>query len=210
MLFVLDLDDTLYLEQNYVKSGFAAVDQWISDQYQYNGFFNIAWELFLTGTRGNIFDKTLDTLELSENGLVGKLVSIYRTHIPDITLEQDAKTFINSKDRTSLAIITDGFPASQWAKIHALGLGEAFEQIVVTGDWGIEFWKPHPRAFQHVSEKMLPSQCIYIGDNPQKDFTAPQQLGWKPSIRIRRPKSLHYEIPTPDECIEISSFSELL
>ena len=48
MLFVLDLDDTLYLEWDYVRSGFLAVDRWLSHHLGLKCFFESACELFET------------------------------------------------------------------------------------------------------------------------------------------------------------------
>lgn len=210
MLIVLDLDDTLYLERDYVRSGFVSVDQWIQDRFQLKGFFEKAWQLFIDGSRGKIFNQTLSDLGLTENGVVETLVSVYRSHKPNLELEQDAAVFLSAQPKIFLAIITDGFSISQWAKVGVLGLKESVGQIVVTGDWGKDFWKPHPRAFETVSMGRNPKECVYIGDNPKKDFKAPEQLGWATSIRLRRPGSLHFDLETPASCIEVSSFDEIM
>ena len=60
-----------------------------------------------------------------------------------------------------------------------------------------------------VQKDLPPKNCIYIGDNPIKDFVAPQKLFWRESIRIKRKKSLHYKLKTPDGCLEVGNF-ELL
>ena len=36
-VIVFDLDDTLYLERDFVRSGFAAVDRWVSDRFAISG-----------------------------------------------------------------------------------------------------------------------------------------------------------------------------
>jgi len=46
MPIVLDLDDTLYLERDYVRSGFKAVDQWLRMHKSFNDFYEEAWRLF--------------------------------------------------------------------------------------------------------------------------------------------------------------------
>jgi putative hydrolase of the HAD superfamily len=35
-----------------------------------------------------------------------------------------------------------------------------------------------------------PECCIYIGDNPAKDFRAPKALGWR-TLRLRHPQGEH-------------------
>ena len=121
----------------------------------------------------------------------------------------DAFEFISSHDVRDLAIITDGYPNVQWGKIKALNIDNLVGQIIVTGDWGQAFWKPHHRAFIKISQDHKPTECVYIGDNPKKDFKAPEELGWLPSIRIRREKSLHYALDTPKNCIEATSFEAI-
>ena len=210
MLFVLDLDDTLYLERDYVRSGFVSVDHWIQQELNVTGFLKKAWQLFLDGERGKIFNQALSEMNLDDSGIVEKLVSVYRSHEPSINLEPDAAFFLDSKPKRNLSIITDGYSISQWAKINALKLKDKVRQTIVTGDWGKEFWKPHHRAFEHVSKSHDPLECIYIADNPEKDFKAPEQLGWAESIRIRRPGGLHFHLETPSRCIEVSSFDEII
>jgi len=55
---VFDLDDTLYLERDYVRSGFRAVDAWLASR-GILGFFGEAWANFENGLRGKAFDRAL-------------------------------------------------------------------------------------------------------------------------------------------------------
>ncbi len=209
MLFVLDLDDTLYLERDYVRSGFLAVDRWLSHHLGLKCFFESACELFETGIRGNIFDLVLQRYNTFNVDLVQTLVQVYRSHLPDITLLPDTKEFLQTHRSESTGLITDGYPESQWLKIHSLDLERYLSRIIVTDDKGKIFRKPHSWAYLSVQGEMPPKHCIYIGDNPSKDFDAPYKLGWSPSIRIRREGSLHFELQTPDHCIEVKSFNEI-
>jgi len=209
MLFVLDLDDTLYLERDYVRSGFIAVDHWLSRHLKIDYFFENAWERFETGERQKIFDFILKQLNIFTPELVQTLVKIYQCHLPDITLLPDAKSFLERHGRESLALVSDGHSETQWMKIRALGVEKYFKKIIVTDDRGKAFWKPHPWAFMSIRGDMPPECCTYIGDNPLKDFDAPFKLGWSPSIRLRRKGSLHYPLPTPHHCIELKSLEEI-
>lgn len=78
-----------------------------------------------------------------------------------------------------LGIITDGRVEGQKNKIAALGLKKLVDDIIITDALGgIEFRKPNEAAFRLMQEKwQLPfKKMIYIGDNPQKDFIAPEKL----------------------------------
>ena len=203
MLYVLDIDDTLYLECDYVRSGFCAVARWLAENQNVENFFEHAWVLFESGARGNIFDMVLENLGIFDEELVSRLVHIYRSHHPDISLQTDAMKFLKKHNRDDLAIITDGYSLAQWAKIRALNLEQYVDTIIVADDWGKESWKPNSRAYILAQGGRSPKECVYIADNPLKDFEAPAKLGWATSVRIRRKESLHYAIDTPESCIEV-------
>ena len=60
------------------------------------------------------------------------------------------------------------------------------------GDRGRDHWKPCPRGFERIREALgaPPAQCLYIGDNPAKDFRAPKALGWR-TLGVRHPQGEH-------------------
>ena len=85
-----------------------------------------------------------------------------------------------------LAVISDGPLQSQRAKVDALGLESLVDRILLTDAWGPDFWKPHQRAFKLIEAEWncSPSELAYVGDNPTKDFAAPNSRGWL-TIRLR-------------------------
>jgi len=202
MLICLDLDDTLYLERDYVWSGFQAVEVWLREHGHSLAFAEKAWQLFGEGHRGTIFDEVLAATGHLGPGLVPLLVAAYRSHTPQISLLPDAEEFVRIRRSDALAIITDGPAVAQWNKIEALGLRRHVDTIVVTDEWGREYWKPHVRAFREVMRGRSSSECVYIADNPAKDFDAPRELGWMPSVRVRREGSEHWASETPPDCRE--------
>lgn len=210
---VFDVDDTLYLERDYVRSGLLAVDRWIEENLGVDDFFQNAWRAFDEGVRGNIFD-----LVLSEKGfhpppgLIDSLVRVYRTHQPDIELPPDARDCLDGlTGGFALAIVTDGPEDSQRAKVRALGTDRWMETTLLTSTLGKRFTKPHARAFRMIEAAtgFGGERCTYVADNPAKDFGGPKKLGWR-TIRVRRPGALHEQIPSgPDVDREISDLSEL-
>lgn len=189
-IVVFDLDDTLYLEQDYVKSGFEAVDRHLSKQ-NINGFYKLAWQYFLDGGRGNTFNIVLDQLKTSyDKDFILSLIKVYREHFPAISLCSDATTIISKFNGIfPMALITDGYSSSQKQKIAALGLNQYFEKIVVTDDLGEnhQYWKPHAKPYETVKSHfgVEHHHCIYIGDNETKDFITANKLGWS-TIQIIR------------------------
>ena len=187
LCLVFDLDDTLYLEREYVRSGFAAVGHWAARHLGVSDFSERAWQLFEGGRRSVVFD-----VLLRESGwnpspeLIAQMVEIYRTHTPQISALPDAIDCLSSFHGTGiLALISDGPPTSQQLKLRALKLEHFFDVVVFTGVWDQTFAKPHPRSFELVQAGLALSdrRFIYVADNPRKDFIAPAALGWKTCTR---------------------------
>lgn len=193
-VFVFDLDDTLYLERDYVRSGFRHIGQVVEATYEVSGVADYAWGLFESGVRGNTFDRVIAHFGLPKAALP-LLVAEYREHDPALRLQVDAQTFLQNlpSDVVGTGLITDGYAAGQWRKLRALGLTDSLDQVVVTGEHGSDWTKPSERAFRHVQERYPQRgiEFVYFADNPAKDFHAPLSLGWR-AVRVRRPLGLHY------------------
>ena len=204
-VLVFDLDDTLYLERDYVASGFRALGRWVSDNLDLHDFAERAWRRFEGGARDRIFDSVLAELGLGDRPeLIQRLLFLYRAHKPDIRLAPDAKACLDRiGPEGGVALLTDGFLVAQRNKIAALGLAERpIRPIVCTDLWGRGCWKPHDRGFLHIeSHYRLPSRAFtYVADNPAKDFVAPLRLGWS-TVWIRRPARIHADArPCPGGC----------
>lgn len=201
--YLFDIDDTLYLERDYVHSGFMAVGNALGKPE----FGQKCWSLFESGVRGNTFD--LAKQAFSDVDIeVSKLVEIYRLHVPKISLCEDAREFLfNLRARTG--VISDGPIHSQRAKFRALGLLPWIECPIFTQETCAP--KPAPAAFQLAAMTLdTPyDQCVYIADNPKKDFAGAKILGMH-TIRIRRPQSLHFaENSEADVDAEYEDFSQI-
>lgn len=212
---VLDLDDTLYPEETYVRSGIAAVSDWAEREMGIQGIAAEADALRSAGITERLFDRALANLGVAPRpALVAALVAEYRSHRPDISLAADAEEFLRGDHGFGFALVTDGYQVAQRRKIEALGLDRfAIDPIICTDDWGRDYWKPHPRAFEAVEASRSNDRCafLYVADNPAKDFVAPRALGWR-TVQIDRPGAIHVRTPpTPDHRADllIHSFAEL-
>ena len=185
---IFDLDDTLYSEKEYIRSGYGAVSDYLgSRRYE-----NRLWELFENGKL--VIDELLREFDLKEDKEY--LLQIYRNHEPRLQLYSGVKEMIISLKRRGIkvGIITDGRPVSQRNKIKSLGLAEYVDDIIITDELGGEqFRKPCDIAFRILQNKwrLPPSQIVYVADNAAKDFQAPQQLGMK-SIWFKNAEGLYY------------------
>jgi putative hydrolase of the HAD superfamily len=210
---VVDIDDTLYLERDYARSGFAAVGARARDELGVADLGERAWAAFESGVRGNIFDQALAAVGVTPDAdLVPQLVEVYRSHAPQIGMLADARAWIDARSsHVALAVVTDGPLASQRAKAEALGLAAWAHPIVFTEALGPGLGKPHPAAFEKIEAELGLSgaACAYVADNPAKDFRAPRALGWR-TVRVRRPGGLHAEAPSRDDVdAEITTFDQL-
>lgn len=212
---VFDIDDTLYLERDYVRSGFAAVGVWIEASLGFRSFSDRCWIAFRSGRRRTIFDEVLASYGVDEQereDLVIQLVERYRRHYPSITLLSDAdETIERLRDGHVLAALSDGPLDSQRAKVRALGLTARLERIVLTEELGPERGKPDPAGFKLIQEwaDIAAGRCVYVADNPLKDFEAPWELGWL-TIRVRRVGGIHQHLPSgPDVGVEVTNLSSL-
>jgi putative hydrolase of the HAD superfamily len=210
---VLDIDDTLYLERDYVRSGLCAVSEWATAELGLSGVFDQAWSEFERGRRGDIFDRALRLLRHApDDDLVARMVAIYRQHEPAIALVEDARRFLaGDRARRDIAVVSDGPLESQRAKARALGLDRWADPIILTAAYGKEYCKPSPLAFRFIQDRfgLDARACWYVADNPAKDFGGPRSLGWH-TVRISRPGGLHLEDRSgPDVEAEIDTMDRL-
>jgi putative hydrolase of the HAD superfamily len=206
-VIALDLDDTLISETEYAFSGFEAVGEWLRERK--NCAFDPAArmkELFVTGNRRTIFDQVLSELGTHElagdiPGLVAQMVACYRGHRPRVSLLADARRAITRwAGAFFLALISDGPLIMQRQKVTAVEIERQFDLVILTDEWGRQYWKPHPRAFEAVEQAsgQAGPACIYIADNPQKDFIAPRARGWR-TVRICRTDGVYASMSAPAE-----------
>ncbi|MEN6423913.1 MAG: HAD family hydrolase [Phycisphaerales bacterium] len=194
---IFDLDDTLYDEIDFCCSGFRAAAEHIaalSDAHGADAVFDAIWAAFNSGNRGSTFDAALAKLGIpAEPFLIRKLVEVYRTHTPTLSLPAESRGALDElKDRYTLALLTDGYLPTQRLKVEALGIERYFKAILYTEELGREYWKPSPAGFERLltTLNVRPEQAVYLSDNEAKDFIAPNRLGM-PTIQVLRPRGLH-------------------
>jgi putative hydrolase of the HAD superfamily len=195
---VLDLDDTLYPEAGYVRSGFRAVAARAQETLGVPAAEAEAElvALFEDGVRGDTFD---------------------RAHTPEIAPFPEAGALLRRlrADGSAVGLLSDGDPAVQGRKLDALELRHAFDAIVVTGELGPDAAKPSPRGFEEVLQRLgdaSPGEAVYVSDNPAKDFVGARRTGMR-SIRVRRPGGIyaHLEPETPEHApdAEVTGLDEV-
>lgn len=181
-----DLDDTLYKEVDYLKSAYMEIaayavshceDSVVSHSLLANGAYN---EMYAAYKRGeNAFERLNEYLK--KDICLGEYLKIYREHRPNIKLSEGVVSTLDVlKDKGDIiGIITDGRSVQQRNKIDALGIYKWIfdENIVISEEFGSE--KPNISNYQYFMNKYPKCRDFaYVGDNPIKDFIAPNSLGW--------------------------------
>lgn len=187
---IFDLDDTLYSEKEYVKSGYKQIAIVLPDV---ENAAEKLWSLF--EEKKPAIDELLKQENIESENVKQKCLQTYRHQIPDIQLYEGIVEMLTDfrNKGLKLGIITDGRPEGQRSKLKVLGLENMVDCIIVTDELGgVEYRKPNSMAFELMKEKLdveFDKMC-YVGDNTSKDFIAPEKLGMR-SIWFRNLDGLY-------------------
>ena len=145
-----DLDDTLYSERDFEKSGI---------EFVYN-FFKIK-QVDL----GTILNNRKNWVEKIINGSNNKItfhmvLDLYRNHLPAIQLYKDSKIFLEKLNSLGyeMSLITDGRSITQRNKLKALGIESYFKNIVISEEVNSE--KPSEYNFRMVMYNKIAENYI--------------------------------------------------
>lgn len=203
-IFVFDLDDTLYSERDFEKSGIEFV-------YENLSIKHISLETILNN-RNNWIELIING---SNNQFTLQMVlDIYRNHFPTIQLYKDAKEFLEKlhSQGIEMSLITDGRSITQRNKLRALGIESFFKNIIISEEVNSE--KPSQNNFNMVMNNKLAENYIYIADNPKKDFITPNKLGWTSICLLDKGQNVHVQnFDLPKDFLPqlfINSFQEII
>jgi putative hydrolase of the HAD superfamily len=200
VIVALDLDDTLYPEETFVRSGFRAVahalgERWGVDEGE---AFDMMWRSLQESGRGSQFDDVVEHFGVRQS--VAELVRIYRHHRPEISLPEESRRALEALAPRPLYVVTDGHKVVQQNKIDALGIGPLLRHAYVTHRHGIRHRKPSTRVFELIlrRERCSPADLVYVGDDPAKDFRGIRPLGIH-TIRVLTGRHSVVEVDSEDD-----------
>lgn len=182
---VFDLDDTLSKEIRYLESAYKEIASYAVRHCEVDKSLVSIWEqrayeeMLLAYHAGeNAFEILNNYLELSLP--IVNYLDIYRNHYPSLQLSFDVLEALTdlAERGCTLGLITDGRSIQQRNKFEALGLGRwiAPDNVIISEEFGQE--KPSRANYEYFTERYPYASFVYVGDNPKKDFLAPNQLGW--------------------------------
>ncbi len=184
---VFDLDDTLYPQEAFKRSGFRVVSRWVSEHVGFDpSAVRVALERIMK-EKGPSYPHMFDDLAACfgmDAHLIPKMIQVFIEHEPSIDCHPGVLSMLARLRRDfRLGILTDGRLTVQQRKIRALGLEYAVDAILCSDSMGLE--KPASALFEWFEKTFhLPGdRLIYVGDNPDKDFVGARSRGWG-TIRV--------------------------
>ena len=175
-VMVFDLDDTLFKEIDFVRSGFNAVASTIAAPSEAGLLAKEMFEEFEKGST-DVFSFALERAHKTETSKE-VLLELYRNHQPNIEMIKESQLFLDKVIQKEMkrGLLTDGRSHTQRNKLVALGLEEAFDPIIISEELGST--KPALQNYKAFETHHQATDYVYIGDNPSKDFVTPKKLKW--------------------------------
>lgn len=191
-VLVFDLDDTLYKERDYVRSGRRAVADYVAVRTGEDADSLFAMLDSFGPTDPRAFDSLL-ALPAASAITMAEILDVYRSHMPEISLDSDALAALRKlkKEGVRIALVTDGSSMRQRLKIAALGLDEFFtdREIFISEEVGGD--KTTELPFRAVGRRFPDAGGFtYIGDNLRKDFRVARRLGWQ-TVMLSAPEGVN-------------------
>ncbi len=184
---VFDLDDTLYPQVSFKRSGFRAVASRLAERAlaDYDTVLATLEDILQQNgpSYGKMFDDVLQRLGI-EQVAAADLIEVFRNHVPQIELYPGVDDLL-MKLRASkrVGLLTDGLTQVQRNKVAALGLDAGMDALLFSDELATQ--KPDERLFAWFEQRfdLAASQLLYVGDNPAKDFYGARRRGWR-TLRV--------------------------
>lgn len=193
-----DLDDTLFRERDFCRSGFRFLCNLHKESLSPAETETLLQKMDAAlADRENPFSPYEDIFK--NKGLEGfdirNEIEIYRNHLPESLhfSEEVEEVLENLSSRgIRMALVTDGRSGTQRRKIEALGLDRfiAPDLILISEETGYD---KHSRNNFAVVVRAFPEAkgFFYIGDNPGQDFYQPNLMGWTTIQAPSHPDNVH-------------------
>jgi putative hydrolase of the HAD superfamily len=187
---IIDLDDTLYPREQFVRSGFAAVAKYIEALHGLSASLvsETLDRAYESGSRGREFQALCATHALSPS-LIPGLVKVVRMHRPVLRLAAGAASALHTLRAVGgwrVVILTNGLPSVQRSKVAALGLAARVDDVVYAEEHA-PGGKPSPAVFAEALRRLdlAPSRCVCAGDDPICDIAGARALHLR-TVRLAR------------------------
>jgi putative hydrolase of the HAD superfamily len=187
---ILDLDETLYPRETFVRSGLAAVAKHVEGTHGIpaDDAYSVMVRARAEGNQGTELQALSGRYDLSSR-LTGDLVDVFRKHRPSLWLSHDVSATLQRLRREGwhIAVLTNGLPSVQKGKVAALHLERMVDHVLYAEDI-VPGGKPSAGSFHAALAKLrvMPQQCVCVGDDPVCDIAGARAVGIS-TIRLARP-----------------------
>lgn len=190
---ILDMDETLYPERQFIRSGFNAVASEVHARYGVPE--RDARATLMMALRRGSRSRALQLLCLEYDlppAIVPDLVDVIRSHEPALRLPA-ASVDLLVRARAQgwrVGVLTNGTPDVQARKALALGLDAHVDTIVYAAEWGSGRGKPERDAFDVVRDRLgtAPADSVVVGDDPWCDIFGGRNAGLHTILLTRHPE----------------------
>lgn len=178
---ILDLDDTLYPREQFVRSGFHAVARHIQDTRDIpaDDAFAALSAAHRQGSEGRELQVLCARFGLAV-GVIPELIEVFRNHWPSLQLAPVTADVLRTlrAEGWRIVVLTNGLPRVQRSKVFALGI-HALVDDVIYAEEQVPGGKPSSAAFRAALTRLaLPARrCVCVGDDPVRDIAAAHALG---------------------------------
>jgi putative hydrolase of the HAD superfamily len=214
---IFDLDDTLYPQIEYTRQCLFYSSSLISElsnhsQNEIEGILNHILESKGIEYR-HIYDDLFEQLAFDGFPYLKGILAKFRQCKPTLQLYNETySVLVELKKTFILALLTDGHVKIQEYKIENLQIRHFFDYLLITDSLGIENRKPSVKPYREILNRInLPSHnCIYVGNDPNKDFIGAKQLGIK-TVRINQGEYRDIRVSEQfDSDFSINNISDLI
>jgi len=214
---VFDLDDTLYPQKAFKRSGFRVVARWLQEHYGLSEILIVSELESIMRHKGAsypyMFNDLAERLNL-DNSIVSQMVQIFIGHEPVIRCYPGIHPMLKRlRAKFKIGLLTDGRLDVQQRKIRALKLETEFDEILCSDTLGLD--KPANELFEWFERKFeMPGQSLmYVGDNPEKDFYGAYLRSWTTvCVMTRENQNVDYksDLTSGHEIASIDDLDKLL
>lgn len=176
---ILDLDNTLYDESEYLYSAYRRIGEYIQSLtgYTENPYTPFLIETFEQEGREGLFDKLLSHFNLEQQVTCASILSVLRDNSIVLTVFEPMKELIGQLigRKQTIYILTNGNPRQQRNKVASLDIQGLlpFIKVVYANEY---IPKPSPFCVEEIlrEEKVSPQHAVLIGDSDIDKITAEQ------------------------------------
>ena len=176
---IFDLDDTVYPRRQYILSGCKAVAKYMSHVYGLDCRSDMEHACLSSDIHQGIAQTLGKYFSNNDQGLVTRLIHVFRCHKPVIRLHQDAQiclALLRSMG-IKLGVISKDLPDVQETKMAALELQDLLDLAYYGRDDDGRDTMADAFSLLELLSETPGSRTVFVGNDTTTDFDTPRDMG---------------------------------